>query len=402
MRWQVAVSARVGREPRRHDEGARRFKPASPMNLRSPGLVMRVRTVQADRKTALIGEGKLTDSEQSEDWRAHIGTPSESMSVDLVRAREKGRGRQAETPEQIPPRGWSDIFWRVFWSLGEDRILSTAGGVAFFTLLAVFPAIAAGVSLYGLFADASTIATHLTILAGLLPFGVLQVIADQIELVLQQRSETLGTAFLVAVLIAFVSANSGIASLFDALNVVYNEREKRTYAQFYKTTFLFTLAGICFVIVAIGAVVVFPLMLNVLGLGASTERLLSILRWPALFATACISLACIYRFGPSRRDARWRWVTWGSLLAAVLWVAASLVFSTYVATFESYNRLYGSLGAGVGFMVWLWISAVIVLVGGKMNAEMEHQTARDTTTGEPKPLGSRGAVVADHVGEAHK
>jgi membrane protein len=190
--------------------------------------------------------------------------------------------------------------------------------------------------------------------------------------------------------------------MFDALNVVYNEREKRSYAQFYATTFLFTLAGVCFVIVAIGAVVVFPLILDALGLGASTERLLSILRWPALFATACISLACIYRFGPSRSDARWRWVTWGSLLAAVLWVAASLIFSTYVATFESYNRLYGSLGAGVGFMVWLWISAVIILVGGKLNAEMEHQTARDTTTGEPKPLGSRGAVVADHVGEAHK
>jgi len=340
-------------------------------------------------------------SEQSGDWRASIGTPTESTLVDFVRSREKGRGRHATTPEQIPPRGWNDIFWRVFWSLGEDRVLSTAGGVAFFTLLAVFPAIAAGVSLYGLFADATTIASHLTILAGLLPFGVLQVISDQIALVLQQRNETLGTAFVVGVLIAFVSANSGVAALFDALNVVYNEREKRSYAQFYATTFLFTLAGLGFVVVAIGAVVVFPLMLDSLGLRGSTEHLLSILRWPALFATVFVSLACLYRFGPSRRDARWRWVTWGSILAALLWIAASMIFSTYVATFDSYNRIYGSLGAGVGLMVWLWISAVIILLGGKVNAEMEHQTAQDTTIGEPKPLGSRGAVVADHVGEAH-
>jgi membrane protein len=273
--------------------------------------------------------------------------------------------------------------------------------VAFFTLLGVFPAIAAGVSLYGLFADATTIASHLTILAGLLPFGVLQVISDQIALVLQQRNETLGTAFVVGVLIAFVSANSGVSSLFDALNVVYNEREKRSFARFYATTFLFTLAGLGFVVVAVGAVVIFPLMLDSLGLRGSTERLLSILRWPALFGTVCVSLACLYRFGPSRTDAGWRWVTWGSILAALLWIAASMIFSTYVATFDSYNRIYGSLGAGVGFMVWLWLSAVIILLGGKVNAEMEHQTARDTTIGEPKPLGSRGAVVADHVGEAH-
>jgi membrane protein len=342
----------------------------------------------------------MNSAEQTEDWRAKVGTPTETPSVDLVRSREKGRGRQAETPAQIPPRGWIDIFWRVLRSLGEDRVFSTAGAVAFFTLLAVFPAIAAVVSLYGLFADGITIASHMTILAGLLPFGVLQVISDQVALVLQQRNQTLGTAFVVALVIAFGSANSGIASLFDALNVVYNEKEKRSYTQFYATTFLFTLAGLGFVVVAIGAVVVFPLILESLGLKGSTESLLSILRWPALFATVCTSLACLYRFGPSRSDARWRWVTWGSVVASVLWLVASMIFSAYVATFDSYNRIYGSLGAGVGFMVWLWISAVILLLGGKMNAEMEHQTARDTTTGAPRPLGARGAVVADHVGQA--
>jgi membrane protein len=272
--------------------------------------------------------------------------------------------------------------------------------VAFFALLAVFPGIAAIVSLYGLFADASTIGKHLSLLSGFLPDGVLQLIAEQITLISRQGNETLGTAFVVGLLIALGSANSGMAALFDALNVVYDEREKRSLVRFYATTFLFTLAGIVFVILAITGVVVLPLMLKFVGLATTTERLLAILRWPILLVTIVVSLACIYRYGPSRRDARWRWVTWGSILGALLWMAASMLFSWYVATFDSYNKTYGSLGAGVGFMVWLWISVVIVLLGGELNAEMEHQTARDTTEGGSKPLGSRGAMMADHVGEA--
>jgi membrane protein len=143
-----------------------------------------------------------------------------------------------------------------------------------------------------------------------------------------------------------------------------------------------------------------PLMLKSVGFASSTETLLSILRWPILFVMVVVSLACIYRYGPSRRGARWRWVTTGSIVGALLWIGSSMLFSWYVATFDSYNLGYGSLGAGVGFMVWLWISAVIVLLGGELNAEMEHQTARDTTDGKSKPLGSRGAMMADHLGEA--
>jgi membrane protein len=290
----------------------------------------------------------------------------------------------------------------VLWSISEDRILSTSGGVAFFALLAVFPGIAAIVSLYGLFADTSTISNHLTVLAGILPFGILQLVADQILVVAKQGNDTLGTAFIVGLVIALASANSGIAALFDALNVVYNEREKRGFVRFYTTTFLFTLAAIVFVNMAIIGVIVLPLALRFLGLANQTEWLVGILRWPILLVTVGVSLAFVYRFGPSRRDARWRWVTWGSVVAAMLWIAASMLFSWYVATFDSYNRAYGSLGAAIGFMVWLWISAAIVLLGGELNAEMEHQTSRDTTRGRAKPLGSRGAMMADHVGEAHE
>ena len=349
--------------------------------------------MEAERTPA----AKIADQEH--DWRAEVGAES-NTSVDVVRAREPGRGRQANTPEEIPPRGWRDVLWRVFWAIPEDRILSTSGSVAFFALLAIFPGIAAIVSLYGLFADSSTIGTHLSLLSGFLPGGVLQLIAEQVTLISRQGNETLGTAFVVGLLIALGSANSGIAALFDALNVVYDEREKRSLRRFYATTFLFTLAGIVFVLVAITGVVVLPIVLKFVGLTTTTEWLLAILRWPILFVTLVVSLACIYRYGPSRRDARWRWVTWGSILGALLWMSASMLFSWYVATFDSYNKTYGSLGAGVGFMVWLWLSAVIVLLGGELNAEMEHQTARDTTDGESKPLGSRGAMMADHVGEA--
>ena len=341
-----------------------------------------------------------THDEPAENWRTHVGEPEEVKSIDVVRAREPGRGRDADTPEQIPPRGWRDILWRVVLSMSENRILSTSGGVAFFALLAIFPGIGAIVSLYGIFADASTISEHIALLGGILPFGVLEVIAQQIKLVAGQQNDTLGAAFVIGLLIAVMSANSGMAALFDALNVVYNEREKRNIVQLYATTFLFTLAGILFVILALTGLVIVPLALKFIGFAAATEALISILRWPALLVTVGASLAFLYRYGPSRRDAKWRWVTWGSVGAALLWIAASMLFSWYVATFDSYNRVYGSLGAGIGVMVWLWISAVIVLLGGEVNAEMEHQTARDTTEGKPKPLGKRGATMADHVGKA--
>ena len=290
----------------------------------------------------------------------------------------------------------------MFWAVSENRILTTSGGVAFFTLLAVFPGIAAIVSLYGLFTDPSTISNHLFVLSGILPFGILQVVTDQITLVAKQGTQALGTAFIVSLLIAIVSANSGVAALFDALNVVYNEREKRSFLRFYMITLLFTVAGMTFVILAIVAVVVLPVSLRLIGLEAMTGRLFSILRWPFLLVAVSVSLAFIYRYGPSRRDAKWRWVSWGSILAGLLWIGVSMLFSWYVATFDSYNRVYGSLGAGIGFMVWLWISAVIVLLGAQLNAESEHQTSRDTTEGGSKPMGSRGAMMADHVGKAQE
>ena len=351
--------------------------------------------------------GAATEAEPAgEDWRSEVIEPDEEGREDPIavareRAHEPGRGREARSPGEIPARGWRDILWRVVLAIPQDRVLSTAGGVAFFTLLAFFPALATLVSIYGLIADASSIGTHLSLLAGILPGDALTLIGDQMTRIATSSTDTLGAAFLIGLLTAMWSANSGVAALFDALNVVYKEREERTLLRFYGTTFLFTLGAVAFVLCAIGGVVVLPLALAFVGASTSAERLLTLLRWPVLLVVVVLGLALVYRYGPSRRDAKWRWVTPGSIAAAGLWIATSMLFSWYVASFDSYNRTYGSLGAGVGFMTWIWLSIVVVLIGAELNAEMEHQTARDSTHGHrEKPLGRRGAVMADRVGAA--
>lgn len=336
-----------------------------------------------------------------QDWRSTAERTEETPAgTARARAAEPGRGRDVSAPEDFPARGWRDILWRVLWSISEDRVLSTAGSVAFFALLAIFPGLATVVSFYGLVADASNIRGQLALLDGVVPDGVLALVGDELARVVSQRTDALGLAFLVGLAIALWSANSGVAALFDALNVVYKEREKRSLARFYGTTFLFTLGTVCFVLAAAGAVILLPVALNLFGLATLAERTLSAARWPLLLLVVMLGLTLVYRFGPSRRPAKWRWVTWGSVAAAALWIGVSMLYSWYVASFDSYNRTYGSLGAGVGFMTWIWLSVVVVLTGAELNAEMERQTAVDTTRGQPRPLGVRGAVVADTVGEA--
>ncbi len=339
---------------------------------------------------------------EAQDWRSKVDEQDAAglSGHDLSRAREPGRGREASEPTEIPARGWRDIAWRTVMSIPEDRVLATGGSVAFFTLLAFFPAIAVIVSLYGIFTDVRTIGDHLALLAGILPEGAMALIRDQIAAIVSKETKTLSLAFAIGLGTALWSANSGMGALFDALNVVYGEREKRSLVRFYLTTFLFTIGAVLFVLLAVSAVVVLPIMLKLVGVSLSAETILSVVRWPLLLLIVMLGLAAVYRYGPSRSNARWAWVSLGSAAAAILWIGASMAFSWYVASFDSYNKVYGSLGAGIGFMVWIWISVVIVLVGAELNAEMEHQTARDTTTGSERPLGARGATMADHVGAA--
>jgi membrane protein len=182
------------------------------------------------------------------------------------------------------------------------------------------------------------------------------------------------------------------------LNLVNKEPEKRSFIKLNAISLAFTLAVIIFVLLALGAMVVLPIILNYLGIAAAAELATKILRWPALLIMVMFGLALVYRYGPSRAKPRWRWITWGSAFAAIGWLAVSILFSWYAANFGSYNKTYGSLGAVIGFMIWIWLSIIVILLGAELNVEMEHQSARDTTAGAAKPMVSRGAKMADTLG----
>jgi membrane protein len=316
------------------------------------------------------------------------------------RSEGEARGREASHPAEIPAKGWKDIALRIYQGISDDHLVTIAGGVTFFVLLSLFPGIAGLISLYGLYADPVTVGQHLNSVAGVIPEGGLQIIRDQIDHLTSQPPQRLGLATFAGLGFSLWSANGGMKGLFEALNVVYHEKEKRGFIRLNAISLAFTLGGILFILIALAAITVLPVALEYLGLSRQIELLVRIGRWPVLLLIVSFGIALIYRYGPSRDQPQWRWISPGSVFAAVAWLCASLLFSWYTESFGSYNKTYGSLGAAVGFMTWLWISTIIILVGAKLNAEMEHQTARDTTEGQTRPLGQRGARMADTVGQA--
>jgi len=362
---------------------------------------------------ALAGFALATVALRLEDIRGPRGEPKsakppgadrasdEPHSVQVKRAVEPGHGRSADTPTQIPARGWKDILWRTYEEISADRLFMIAAGVVFYAMLAVVPAITALVSLYGLFAKASTINEHLSFIGSVMPGTAYELISDQITRIAGNNDGKLTVAFGIALGLALWSANAGMKAIFDALNIVYDEDEKRSFIKLNAISLTFTLGAVIALLTAIGAVVALPLVLAYLGLAEDRQTwLLALLRWPALLILVMFGLALLYRFGPSRKDAKWRWLTPGSMVAAFAWLAISALFSLYLSKFTDYNATYGSLGAVIGLMMWIWLSVSVILIGAELNAEIEHQTARDTTTGHAKPLGARGAVMADTVGKA--
>jgi membrane protein len=309
-------------------------------------------------------------------------------------------GRLAASPSEIPANGWKDILFRAYSNVGDHRIFALAAGMTYYSLLAIFPALAALVAIYGLFSDPDTIAKHLDQVSGFMPGGAIDVAREQLTRVASKGNQTLGLTFIIGLAVSLWSANAAMKSLFDTLNIVYGEKEKRGFLKLNAISLAFTLAAIAFISAALGAIVVLPVVLNYLWLPDVADLLIRIVRWPAMFLIVALALACIYRFGPSREAPRWRWITWGSVAATILWLGASALFSWYAENFGRFNETYGSLGGAIGFMTWLWISAIVILLGAELDAELEHQTARDTTTGSPKPIGVRGAHMADTVGAA--
>lgn len=325
--------------------------------------------------------------------RPRLLTPAE------LDAREPGRGRCAHWPWQIPALGWKDIFWRTYREMGRDRLPALSGGVTFYILLATFPAIASFISVYGLFSSVATVERQLPHLSHLLPAGVVSFVGDQMLRLATQRHATLSVAFVVSTLLSVWSANAGMKALFDGLNITFDETEKRDYVRRSLITYAATLAALLFLAAVASVLIGAPVYFHDLGL-----RRFGVwwgpVRWLTVYVIASAGFSLLYRYGPSRRHAQWRWVAPGGVLAATVWLGGSLVFSWYVNNVAHFGATYGSLGAMIAYMLWVWVSAMVVLTGAELNAEVEHQTAIDTTIGPERPMGERGAVMADTVGKA--
>jgi membrane protein len=309
------------------------------------------------------------------------------------------RGRQADRPSQIPRPGWRDIMLRTWKEIADDHVALIAAGVGFYGLLALFPAIAAMIAIWGLLFDPQQIEQQIETVSGFLPPDAAAIVRDQARKV-AGGGGGLSLAAAGGILLASYSAAKGMKALMEGLNIIYDEQEERGFLKLNLIALGLTLVVILAMIVALGAIIVVPILLNFVGLGPVAETLANLLRWPLLFGVALFALAVIYRYGPSRAHPRWRWVSWGAAVATIIWIMGSIAFSLYVQNFGSYNETYGSIGAVVILLMWFWLSAFIVLLGAELNSEMEHQTERDSTTGPVQPRGRRGAYVADHVGES--
>lgn len=312
--------------------------------------------------------------------------------------RDSGRGRTAAKPSDIPTHGWWDIAWRLIKRIGNDNVSLVAGGVAMYVLLSVFPGLAALFAIYGLFAPPVEIPQHLQDFAGVLPPGGWDIFNSQLQQLVHHGPSSLTTAAVVGTLVSLWSARAAMSALITATNIAYGEREKRSFIVQAALSLAFTLAALVGFMLTILLGVAIPVVLKVLGTSTAVQIATSVLRFALLWCVAVLGLAVIYRYAPARERAQWRWVTWGSAIAATLWLVASALLGLYVQRFGTYGEAYGALGGVIALLVWFYISSLIVVLGAEANAEMERQTFRDTTVKEGAPLGERGAYAADTVG----
>lgn len=322
-------------------------------------------------------------------------TPHRS-TADPAEMADSTRGRSAEAPQEIPKKGWKDILLRTRKEFMDDQIPLVAAGITFYSLLAMFPALGSFVALYGLFADVSEAQRHLQLLSVVLPGDALRFLGEQMVRISAANEGGLSLAFVGGLALSLWGASGAVKAMITALNIAYEETEKRGFVKRTLVSLAFTLGFVAFGICAVAVIAAPPAIEGLLGAPAAT--MFRWTTWPLLLAALGAALALLYRFGPSRERAKWRWISWGSGAALALWVAASAAFSVYVANFANYEKTYGSLGAAIGFLMWIYVSGQVILLGAELNAEIEHQTAKDTTTGPEKPLGTRGATMADTVG----
>ena len=325
-------------------------------------------------------------------------------SEDRTQARggalEPGRGRTARRPTEIPAAGWRDIFLRVWQKIGQDNASLVAAGIALNTLLAVFPALGVAVSIYGLFSSPAAVAADMKPFFEILPPDAAKLLQDQLQILVSPAHVKLGVGAVVSALLAFWSARQGIVALMTATNIAYYERERRGFFTQVAISLGFTVSAVVAFLVMLLLGVAVPLVIQVLPLGPAASAAILVFRWVLLWLFAIGALTVVYRYAPDRHTAKWQWVTWGSAVAATLWLSGSVLFELYVNNFSSYGVTYGTLGGVIVLIMWFYLGGFAVVLGAEINAEMEHQTAVDTTDGPPKPMGKRGAYVADTLGKS--
>ena len=318
--------------------------------------------------------------------------------VDHRRQAAADRGRSAEQPRDIPAKGWWDVTWRVVKRLGSDNVTLVAAGLAMYALLSVFPGLTAAVSVYGMFASPQDVLKQMSVFQGVLPPGVMDIFNTELKTLAGHQQSTLSVAAFLGIVLALWSARSAMSALMTATNIAYGEREKRNFFIQVLLSLVLTLGAIGGFLATLLLGVVIPLALKVLGTSTWAQWVLDGLQWALLWVFGVLGLAFVYRYAPARQPARWRWLTWGSAIAAALWLVASALFALYVQAFANYGKTYGALGGVVALLMWFYLSGIIVVLGAEINAEMERQTKRDTTEGVPAPMGQRGAYAADTIG----
>lgn len=311
---------------------------------------------------------------------------------------ETGRGREARDPREIPARGWKDVLVRSWQEISDNNLFLVAGGVTYGVLLALFPGLAALVSVYGLFLDPNDVGRQVNALAGILPEQALEMLQTQLQQLAGTSTGALGFGAAISLLFALWSASRGMSGTITALNIAYGQKESRSFIRFNLIALTLTLCAIAGGIVSIGLVAGLPALIGIIGMQGTAPWLLQLLKWPLLVVLMMGGLAVLYRYGPNRDAPQWRWVSSGALVATALWIAGSIGFSVYVANFASYDETYGTLGGVVVLLTWLYLSAFCVLAGAEINAQSERQTRQDTTKGEPRPMGERDAHAADTLG----
>jgi membrane protein len=306
----------------------------------------------------------------------------------------------ASRPSAIPARGWRDVALRVKREIKQDDVPLLAAGVAFFALLALVPALVALVSVYGLVADPADIQRNVEDVLAAAPTEVRDLVQSQLSSIVDSSPQGLRLGALAGLVVALWSASSGMKHLIAAVNRAYDEDETRGFVRLRGLSLILTIGAVVGLLVALYALVVAPNSISDEGSMGLLRTTLLVVRWPLLAIAAMVGLAVIYRYAPDRAEPRWNWVSIGAVFATLVWLAASVGFSIYSANFGRYNETYGALGAVVVMMLWLYISAYAAVAGAELNAEMERQTARDTTTGRPEAMGRREAYAADTLGES--